>query len=172
MAKKGRPNKYETHVKPRLKEIEELCLTMTEKQIAQYLGVGYTSWKQYKLEYPALVACLKKGRGRLVCELRSALIQKAKGYDYVETKEITEQIKWPKEMLEKLVKAGFTKEQIESGRLVKIEVTHKHAHPDVAALNLALKNYDKDNWANDPQTLALREKELALRERQVEANEW
>ena len=44
--------------------------------------------------------------------------------------------------------------------------------PDVAALNLALKNYDPDNWANDPQMLKIREKELKLREKQVENNTW
>ena len=55
---------------------------------------------------------------------------------------------------------------------MKTEVAHKHAHPDVAALNLALKNYDKENWANDPQMLDIRKKELELRERQIENSEW
>ena len=40
------------------------------------------------------------------------------------------------------------------------------------AINLALKNYDPENWANDPQMLQIRKKELELRKRQVEANEW
>ena len=42
----------------------------------------------------------------------------------------------------------------------------------MAAINLALKNYDKDNWSNDPQMLELRKKEIELRERQIEQNEW
>lgn len=172
MAKKGRPNKYKSHVEPRLKEVEELCLTMTEKQIAQYLGVGYTSWKQYKLDYPALSACLKKGRQHLVHELRSALIQRAKGYDYTETKTTAVGMKVSENMRAALIESGVKPEDIDGAKIIKTEVTKKHAHPDVAALNLALKNYDKENWANDPQMLALREKELALRERQVENNEW
>jgi hypothetical protein len=44
--------------------------------------------------------------------------------------------------------------------------------PDVAALNLLLKNYDKDHWSNDPQMLELRKKELELKEKQIESNEW
>ena len=59
-----------------------------------------------------------------------------------------------------------------TAQLVKREVKHKQAHPDVAAINLALKNYDKDNWSNDPQMLELRKKEIELRERQIEQNEW
>lgn len=44
--------------------------------------------------------------------------------------------------------------------------------PDVAALNLALKNYDKDNWANDPQLLELKREELRYKKEQDEKNNW
>ena len=71
-----------------------------------------------------------------------------------------------------LIDAGFSPEDIGQARLVKTEVIHKKTTPDVAAINLALKNYDKENWANDPQQLELKKKELELRERQVENNEW
>lgn len=146
---RGRPNKYFTHIEPRLSEIERLCLTMTEKQIAQTMGVGYTAWKEYKRNYPPLVAALKKGRYNLTNELRSTLIKKAKGFQYEEKK--------------------VTKEH---GVVTKEEITVKSSLPDVAAINLLLKNYDKDNWANDPQALELRKKELELRERQMDANIW
>ena len=52
------------------------------------------------------------------------------------------------------------------------EDTTKTAHPDVAALNLCLKNYDKDNWANDPQMLKLKEKELELRKEACDKDNW
>ena len=147
--KTGRPNKYFTNIHPRLAEIEKLCLTMTEKQMAEYMGVGYSSWKQYKVDHADLTAALKKGRTSLVSDLRSTLIKKAKGFQYEERKTIKK-----------------------DGKVLQEEITVKTALPDVAALNLALKNYDKENWANDPQALELRKKELELRERQVEANEW
>ena len=47
----------------------------------------------------------------------------------------------------------------------------KQMPPDVAALNLALKNYDKDNWANDPQMLEIRKRELKIMEHKAE-NDW
>lgn len=150
MAKgRGRPNKYYTHIQPRLAEIEKLALTMTEKQIAQYLGVGYSSWCDYKNKYSELSDSIKKGRETLVYELKSTLIRKAKGFQYSEKKIIKER-----------------------GEVVREEEYIRSSLPDVAALNLLLKNYDKDNWSNDPQILELRKKELELRERQVEANEW
>lgn len=146
---KGRPNKYLTNVQPKLEEIKKMCLSMTEKQIAETLGVGYSSFMDYKNKYSELSEALKKGREELVQELRSTLIKKAKGFTYTERK---------------IIKEG--------GVVVKEEIYEKASLPDVAALNLLLKNYDKENWANDPQMQELRLKELELKERQIELNEW
>ena len=122
---------------------------MTEEQIAKTMGVGYTAWKDYKRKYPPLVAALKKGRTSLVADLKSTLIKKAKGFQYEERKVVK--------------KMGVTTRE---------EITTKSSLPDVAAINLLLKNYDRENWANDPQTLELRKKELKLKEKQAEANLW
>lgn len=172
MAGKGRPNKYKTHVEPYLDKVKEMALVMNEEQIAKTLNVGTTAFYEYKKKYPELREALKKGRRELVYELRSTLIQRAKGYDYTETKTVTEKLKVPENVRAALISTGVKPEDIDNAKVIKTEVTKKHLHPDIAALNLALKNYDKENWANDPQMLTLREKELALRERQVENNEW
>ena len=168
----ARPNKYELLVEPYLDKIKEMALTMTEEQIAETLGISLSTWKRYKADHEPLRTVLKNGRKDLVSELRGALIKKAKGFNYQETKVITEEVKWPDELYVLLKEAGFSDEQIERSKLVRTEVTTKYAAPDVAALNLALKNYDKENWANDPQMIKLREKELELKERQIENNEW
>lgn len=174
MAKRGRgkPGKYEDYVKPYLPLISEWCRTMTEQQIAEKLGIGYSTFNQYKVDYPEVKEAIKKGKQNLVADLKGALIKKAKGYEYTETKETTEHVKWPDELYTRMLEAGFTPQQIGQARLVKTEVSHKKAAPDVAAINLALKNYDKEDWANDPQMLEIRKKELELRERQIENNEW
>lgn len=173
MAKRGRKSRWETDIKPNLPLIQEMARTMTEKQIAESFSISYTgTWSLYKQQYPELVETLKKGRQNLVAELRSALIKKAKGYDYTETKETTERVKWPEELYQAMLDVGFTPRQIGEARLVKTEVAHKKMAPDVAAINLALKNYDKENWANDPQTLELKKRELELREKQAEDNAW
>lgn len=147
--KRGRPNKYETHVQPRLEEIQKMCQTMTEKQIAQTLDVSYSTFCEYKNKYPELVETIKKGRQELVKELKSSLIRKAKGFHFTEKKIIKE-----------------------NGKIVREEIYEKASLPDVAALNLLLKNYDADNWSNDPQMLRLREKELELREKQIDNVIW
>lgn len=150
----GRPNKYETHVEPYLDKISEMALTMTEEQIAKVLGISWTTFKKYKKQYVALNDCLKKGHKLLVEDLKSALIQKAKGFEYKEKKII--------------------KERNLAGELVTIreEIYVKAALPDVAALNLLLKNYDADNWANDPQALALRKEEIEIQKKKLEDSSW
>lgn len=169
---RGRKGKYETHVKPYLKKIEKWCNTMTEKQIAKRLGIANSTFNEYKKQFPELTEAIKKGRYDLIDELHSALIKKAKGYRYTETKEVTEEVKFPKEIYQMLLDAGLTPAQIGEARVVKTEICHKEQTPDTAAINLALKNYDKDNWANDPQMLDIRKKELKLKEKQIENNGW
>lgn len=150
MAKgRGQPSKYDTHVKPRLAEIEKMAETMTDKQIAKAIGVHISTWCDYKNKYSELVEALKKGRERLVRDLISTLVRKAKGFQYSEKKIIKE-----------------------NGVVVREEEYIKSSLPDVAALNLLLKNYNKENWSNDPQVIELRKKELKLREKQIEQNEW
>ena len=151
----ARPNKYKKCVEPYLNKIAQMALTMTEAQIAQTLGIGYATFRRYKEQNEQLRAALKKGRKDLVIELKSNLIKKANGFNYEETKEVKERNKDTGEL-----------------EVVRVEKTVKYATPDVAANNLLLKNYDQENWANDPQTLELRKKELELKEKQIEANEW
>lgn len=145
----ARPSKYETNVKPHLMEIEKWCLTMEDKQIAKTLGISVSTWCEYKKKYPELSEAVKRGRTNLVADLKSSLIEKAKGFRYTESKEI-----------------------IEDGVVVRKEVYERAALPDVAAINLLLKNYDRQNWANDPQALDLRREELELHKKQLELKEW
>lgn len=168
----GRKSKYETHVKPYLPEIEKWCNTMTEAQICKRLGVGKSAWNEYKKRFPELMESIKRGRTDLVSDLKSALIRKAKGYEYTETKITKQKVELPDLMKQALIEAGFKKEELERVDLAKTEISHKKASPDVAAINLLLKNYDKENWANDPQMLQIRQEELRLREKQVESNTW
>lgn len=159
--KRGRKNKYFSHVEPHLKEIEEWCQTMTEAQIAKRLGISQSTFSDYKNKFPELSEAIKNGRRDLIAELKSSLIMKAKGFS---------------RMTKKAAKCRTV--EYENGKRLKEteEIVYydeeQYFPPDTAALNLALKNYDKDNWANDPQMLEVRKKELELKERQIENNEW
>lgn len=169
----GRKSKYWENIAPCLDQVTEMAKTMTEKQMAEYFGVAYSStWHEYKKKYPEFVEAIKKGRRCLVSDLRGALIKKALGYEYTETKQVVESVRWDEDMYQALIDAGFTPEQISGSRMVRTETSFKKMAPDVAAINLALKNYDPKNWANDPQMLELRKKELELKKKQIENSQW
>lgn len=136
----GRPNKYKTHIEPYLDKIPKMMCYMTQEQAAKELGITYPSWCTYKKKHPEFAQAIVDGKRDLVIELKDCLIKKAKGYTAIETKEVENS------------KGGWEK-----------ITTEKHYPPDIGAINLLLKNLDKDNWANDPQNLEVRKQELELR---------
>lgn len=169
MVRRGRKSKYDTVIKPRFDEILNwLQDGATEQQVAQNLGIAYSTFNKWKSEETELMEVCKKGRQALVLQLRGALIKKAMGYKYTEIKTVSEAIKLPDDMQQFLLDNGFTQKEIAQARLVKTEVAEKEQTPDVAALNLALKNYDKANWANDPQMLDIKKEELKLKKKVIE----
>ena len=145
---KGRPKLYEKKIEPYLDKVTEMALSMTEEQIAESLGVAYSTFRKYKNEYIALNDALKKGRAELVMELKSTLIKKARGFNYEERKIIKK-----------------------DGEVVREEIYVRASTPDVGAIHLLLKNYDED-WANEPQALALKREELELQKEKLKLIEW
>ena len=121
----------------------------TEGQIAEQFGICRQTFSKYKNQNSEIFDAIKKGRVVFVEELKSALVKKAKGFTYEEKKIIKE-----------------------NGVVVREEIYKRASLPDVAALNLLLKNYDRENWSNDPQLLELRREELELKKEQAKANEW
>ena len=152
--KRGRKNIYDTHIKPRFDDIKKwLEEGATEQQIYENLGVSKTAFYKYKAENAEFSELLKKGRRNLVVQLRGALVKKALGgYTYTTKKTV--------------MKTDG------NGKNVTIETNEHYAEPDVAALNLCLKNYDSENWANDPQMMKLKREELELKKEQAEKNDW
>lgn len=154
MAKRGRKSAYDTRIKPRFSDILEwLQNGATEKQICDNLGISKDAFYKYKREKSEFNELIKKGRESLVIKLRGALVKKALGFKYTETKR-------------------YTKQDPDGNIFRYVEETEKYAQPDTAALNLCLKNYDADNWANDPQAIKLKEKELELRREIADRDAW
>lgn len=154
MANRGRKSAYDTTIKPRFSEIREwLENGATDRQIAENLGISMSTYCKYKAEYDEFSEFLKKGRQPLVLKLRGALVKKALGFSYKEKK-------------------VYKRKDEHGTETTYIEETTKQALPDVAALNLCLKNYDPDNWANDPQAMRLKEQELELKKQQAEKDNW
>lgn len=154
MAKRGRKSAYETIIKPRFPDILKwLQNGATEKQIADNIGISQATWCKYKAEIVEFAEFIKKGRESLVTQLRGALVKRAMGFEYTERKK-------------------YSKRDPDGNVYQYVEETTKTALPDVAALNLCLKNYDPDGWANDPQQLRIKEKELELRREIAEKDNW
>lgn len=154
MAKRGRKSAYDTIIKPRFSDISEwLRNGATEKQVCENLGISKDAFYKYKKEKAEFNELIKKSRQSLVIQLRGALVKRALGYTYEEKRKTT----------------GIDPD----GRsYIKNETTEKNMPPDVAALNLCLKNYDPDNWANDPQMLELKRAELELRKELAERDNF
>lgn len=152
----GRKSVYEEKIKSRFDDIEKwLKGGATERQVANALGVAYSTFNKYKAEKKEFAELLRTvDRSEIVLDLRSALLKKALGFQYEERKQ-------------------YIKNDNETGHKTSYtEITVKQSLPDVAAINLALKNYDKDNWANDPATLELKKQELELRKQLAEKDNW
>jgi hypothetical protein len=152
----GRKCVYEEKVKCRFDDIERwLKGGATERQIAAALGIAYSTFNWYKVQFLELTDLIKSvDRTNIVLDLRSALLKKAMGFKYTEKKTYKK------------------KDEITGNETSYIEVVEKEALPDVAAINLALKNYDKENWANDPALLDIKKEELELKKKLAEQNEW
>ena len=153
MAKRGRKNAYETVIKPRFDDILKwLRSGATEEQICKNLGISQQTFYKYKQEYTEFLELLKKGRENLVEQLRGALIKKALGFEYKESKRIT---------------------KYEDGNeIIQTEEYTKQSLPDVAAANLLLKNYDKENWSNDPRSDDLKREELEMKKKLFDKENW
>lgn len=152
----GRKDHYTTRIKPRLKEIKEwYSLGVSEEQIYKNLGVGKTTWYKYKGTEPELQETIQAGVIPMVVKVRSALVKSALGYTYTEKKTYIKKEPTP---------------EGETRSVAYEEITERYAQPNVASCNLLLKNLDKNNWANDPQAMRMRELELKHKKQVAENN--
>lgn len=149
-----RKNSYDLVIKPNFKRIADLLqVGATEDAICKEIGVSSSVWYKYKAQKKEFSELCKQNRRSVVHELRGALLKKALGFEYTETKTY--------------IRTNANGEETSTTEIIK-----KQALPDVAALNLALKNYDAANWANDPQMLHLKKQEIELKQRQLEKDDW
>ncbi|NYV67265.1 transposase [Bacillus sp. Gen3] len=127
-------NKYQTHVEPRLIEVEGWARDgLIDKQIAHNLGVAYSTFREYVKKYSALSAALKRGKEVVDREVENALLKRALGYRYDEvTRELAE-IKNPET-------DKYEKVLIETKRVTK------EVQPETAAAIFWLKNRRPDKW--------------------------
>lgn len=153
----GRKSAYEQKIKPQFKKIEK-CLSkippMTEKQTAMLIGVSFSTWNKYKAEKTEFSELIKNSRTPIVEELYSSLAKLALGFTHREVK--------------RTVKTGKNGEEIE-----KCEITiERYCPPNLGAIHLCLKNWARDEWANDPALLDIKKQELQLKKEEAKNKIW
>lgn len=140
-------------IKKKLKLVEKWARDgISEKIIAENLGISVTTLEVYKKTHPEFSKSLKKGREILIAELENALVKRALGYEFDEKK-------------------IYTKDE-DGKKTTYTEITKKHQPPDVGALFGLLKNKDPEHYSDNPQMLELRRQELELKKRMAEDQEW
>lgn len=147
-------DKYTTHVKPFLSQIKELkAHGSTERQIANELNISYASFNNYKEKHKELYEVLLNANEQLVSDVRGSLYKRAMGY-FIEEEKHTEIVN----------PDGSSSE--------KIETTKKYIAPDVGACVLMLKNYDETFTNDDKETRDRKNKELEIKEKNSEKEDW
>ena len=146
--------KYEIYVKPRLKEIEKWIRDgATDAEIVKALGIGTSSWAEYKKKYPEILDVYARARRKQVEIAEDALIRLVKGYDYIETKVV--------------IKKGKTKDKDE---ITYTEQYKKHKPPSETAIAMFMRNYNP-KWRDvDSTTADLRERMQKLKETMAESS--
>lgn len=155
MAKRG---KYDL-VKKRIPEILAWRRQdgLREKDIAQKLGISVATLENYKNKYPEFAEAMQEAKQAVVSDVFSALLKRAKGYEYQEKKVYTRQ--------------EDTKDGPKS--VTYTEITKKQEPPNVAACSLLLKNLDREHdWSDNPTMLAIKREEVELKKKLAEAESW
>lgn len=150
----GRPRKYDSHIKPYLQQIAEWKKNgATDEQICQQLRVSKSVFYDAKAKYSEFSEILKISKDSFIADLRGELARLA--------------FKHSLETVKVYSKTG------EDGQTVTYkEKTSKEVDGDIAAIHLLLKNLDKENWADNPQSIQLKKKELELKKLIAEANNF
>lgn len=102
---------------------------LTDKQIAENMGVAERTFTDWKRKFSAISAVLKKGKEVIDRQVENALLKRALGYEYVET----------------------TKELTDLGLTVTKQVT-KQVAPDTTAQIFWLKNRKPQEWRDKKET--------------------
>lgn len=155
MAKKtGRKSAYDTKIAPRLEDIKEWRkVGATVENVCTMLDISESTFYKYLEEKTELSDAYKRGTTELVIDLRGELARQAFPHT-LETKKM------------------YKKKDMETGHeTVNTEITKKEVDGNIAAINLLLKNIDKE-WANDPALLELRRQEIELRKAIAKSNNF
>lgn len=132
---------------------------LTLAQIAKNLGVAESTLYKYKSGSTEIAETVKKGRRKNVTELENTMYASALGY--------TRKVKKYQKVKRVLYENGKKSEEWEEMVEYEEEVFYP---PDNTAGIFLLKNWGR--YSNEPLNIGIRQKELELKEKQLDANSW
>lgn len=150
MAKRGRKSKAD-NVLENLETVKSLARRgYSEKEIANHLGIGASTFSKYVSEFQELRNALQSSRQKAIEELENVAFKTAIGYEYTEEKTIIQ-----------LDEEGNPSKRVK-------EVYKKQALPNPAMQQYLLNNWTKGEYTKDFLNAKFKEEELKLKK---EANE-
>lgn len=123
----GRPTKYKKEYNKKAFKLS--LLGATDKEIADFFDVDESTINNWKLKHPKFLESIKGGKEDADANVAKRLYKRALGYDYKEVK--TKKEAAPIE-LQDLLGDDLT--------VTEVITTTKHVVPDIAAINIWLKN--------------------------------
>lgn len=150
----GRPSKYDTEIKPYINEIQKAVEAgATIEEIADAFGIAESTIYKYKKEKKEFSKAFMRGRKKIVIEIKGALLKKALGFTYEETKRVARKDK-------------------NGENIVLVEKYERQCLPSETAAAMLLRNYDETWKDNDNTTVKLKQQEAELRKAIAEANNF
>lgn len=139
--KRGRKSKYKTNVQPRLLEITAWCRDgLTDKEIAEKLGISQDSFYKYKNEFSEFSESIKETKEIADIKVENSLNKNANGYDYEEQTVVMKK--------EVVYKDGKRVKEITYPEIVTLK---KHKEAETRAQQFWLQNRKAEKWRNQSQ---------------------
>lgn len=139
--KRGRKSKYKTNVQPRLLEITAWCRDgLTDKEIAEKLGISQDSFYKYKNEFSEFSESIKETKEIADIKVENSLNKNANGYDYEEQTVVMKK--------EVVYKDGKRVKEITYPEIVTLK---KHKEAETRAQQFWLQNRKPEKWRNQSQ---------------------
>lgn len=129
----------------------------TDKEIAEKLGLSYSTFRRYKSQNADLKAAIAQGKDKKNQSVIQALYKNCIGYKYYE--EVLTKVK--KEVLAEDGQTILVQEEVE------ISSVKKYKGPDLNAQKYWLNNRDTAKWKDDPNKTANDKKLTKLKEKEV-----
>lgn len=156
MSKAGRKSSYETVILPNKERIRELIASgYSEKDVAQKIGVSYSTWKKYKSQIKDFSSLVLTAREKDIKELEKSMYLQAIGF----TKTVRKAMKL--KFVEYDEHTGKKKKEEERIEYYEEEM---YIPPSQSAGAFLLKNWDKANYSNNPAELEQKKEELKYRQ--------